>query len=346
MNEQAPLSEQNSPSSTLQRSSVAVRATRTGIIILALAAMLAAYLWLWFDTHRQIGGLQQELARRLTEIESSNKTSQALATQTQETVRDLSAKLSLAETRFAEMQSQRAELERMYQELSGNRDESTLVEVEQLLMIAGQHLQLSGNVKAALTAMQQADERLRRLGSPALGSLRKVVSRDMDRLRALPDADISGLNLKLASVIAAVDELPLVQHTRVDQESAAPSVGQSGWRKVMYEIWAEVKQLVHIENTQKPDLPLLSPTQAFYLRENLKLRLLSARLALLARDEVDFRHNLQAAQDWIASYFDTKSSQSVPVAATLQKLRQSSISVEIPDISTSLAAVRNFRMTR
>lgn len=303
-------------------------------------------LWLWFDMHRQIGSLQQELARRLAEMEGSNKSSQALTTQTQETVRDLTAKLNLAETRFAEMQSQRAELERMYRELSGNRDESTLVEVEQLLMIAGQHLQLSGNVKAALIAMQQADERLRRLGSPALGSLRKAVDRDMDKLRALPDADISGMNLKLASVIAAVDKLPLVQHTRVGQEAAAPSIERSGWQKVLHEIWSEIRQLVHIENTQKPDLPLLSPTQAFYLRENLKLRLLSARLALLARDETDFRHNLQAAQDWIASYFDTQSSQNVPVAATLQKLRQSSISVEIPDISASLTAVRNFRMTR
>ncbi len=346
VNEQAPLAEQDSPSSTLQRNSVAARAMRVGIVILALAALSAAFLWLWFDTHRQIGNLQQELARRLTEIEGSNKTSQILATQAQETARDLSAKLSLAEARFAEIQSQRAELDKIYRELSGNRDESTLVEVEQMLMIAGQHLQLSGNIKAALTAMQQADDRLKRLGSPALSSLRKAVSHDMDKLRTLPDADISGINLKLANVITAVDTLPLMQHTRVGQEAAAPSIDRSGWQKVLYEIWAEVKQLVHIENTQKSDLPLLSPTQAFYLRENLKLRLLSARLALLARDEADFRRNLQAAQDWVASYFDTKSSQSMPVVATLQKLRQSSISVEIPDISASLAAVRNFRTTR
>jgi len=213
-------------------------------------------------------------------------------------------------------------------------------------LIASQQLQLSANVKAALIAMQQADERLKRMDRPAFNGLRKTIGHDMDKLRVLPDADIPGINLRLDNVIAAVDTLPLAQHVRAAQETEAPPPVQTGWRKLAHEIWIEIKQLVRIENTQKPDLPLLSPTQAFFLRENLKLRLLSARLALLAHDEAAFKRDLQAAQEWITNYFDTKSGQSTQVVTALQKLRQSNVSIEVPDISASLAAVRNFRVTR
>lgn len=115
---------------------------------------------------------------------------------------------------------------------------------------------------------------------------------------------------------------------------------------MLREIWGEAKTLVRIENTQKRELPLLSPTQTFFLRENLKLRLLSARLALLARDEASFRHDLQAAQEWVARYYDTKSTQGDLAVTTLQKLRVSSINIALPDISASLEAVRNYRISR
>ena len=312
----------------------------------ALAIVLAISLWQWFDTHRQLGSMQQEMARRLTEMDGNNKANQVLVTQVQEAARDLSSRMSLAETRYAEIQSQRAALDSMYRELSSSRDETALAEVEQMLMIASQQLQLSANVKAALIAMQQADERLKRMDRPAFNGLRKTIGHDMDKLRTLPDADIPGINLRLDNVIAAVDTLSLAQHVRAAQETAMPPPVQTGWQKLPHEIWAEIKQLVRIENTQKPDLPLLSPTQAFFLRENLKLRLLSARLALLAHDEAAFKRDLQAAQEWITNYFDTKSNQSVQAVTVLQKLRQSNVSIEVPDISASLAAVRNYRVTR
>jgi uroporphyrin-3 C-methyltransferase len=91
---------------------------------------------------------------------------------------------------------------------------------------------------------------------------------------------------------------------------------------------------------------LLSPTQTFFLRENLKLRLLSARLALLARDETSFKNDLQAGQEWVARYFDTKSADGALAVITLKTLRASNINIELPDVSASLQAVRNYRVTR
>ena len=321
--------------------------SRMSITQMTLAVVLVVFLWQWYDAHRQMDNMERELARRLTEMEGNNKASQVLVAQGQEATRELAAKVSLLEARYAEAQNQRAALEALYHELSRGRDESALAEVEQMLLIAGQQLQLSANVKAALIAMQQADEYLKRMDRASLNSLRKAIGRDMDKLRMLPNVDVPGINLRLDNLIAAVDALPLAQDIRTPQEpSAATSAtpAGSGWQKLLHEIWEDAKRLVRIENMQKRELPLLSPTQTFFLRENLKLRLLSARLALLARDETSFRRDLQAAQEWVVRYFDAKSREGALTVTTLQKLRESNINIELPDISSTLESVRNYRV--
>jgi uroporphyrin-3 C-methyltransferase len=171
----------------------------------------------------------------------------------------------------------------------------------------------------------------------------------MDKLRALPSVDVTGINLQLNNLFSAVDEMPLVYQKRVADEvveRTAPPESETFWQKLSREIWQELKQLVRIENTGKAEIPLLPPNQEFFLRENLKLRLLSARLALLSRDENSFRQELKTAQLWTARYFDVKSNQGVRMSAELKKLAASSITVELPDISPSLQAVRNYRLTR
>jgi len=91
---------------------------------------------------------------------------------------------------------------------------------------------------------------------------------------------------------------------------------------------------------------LLPPEQAYYARENLKLRLLTARLALFHHDEASYRRDLKAAQAWLARYFDTQEKEVRAAGALLRQLAESPVRVDVPDIATSLAAVRNFRLTQ
>lgn len=347
MNEQASPPEAGPPPAA-RHNPVATFIARMSITQMTLAVVLALFLWQWFDAHHQVSEMRQELARRLTEMEGNNKASQLLVTQGQESTRELAAKVALLEAHYAETESQRAALEALYQELSSSRDDMSLAQVEQMLLIAGQQLQLSSNVKAALLAMQQADDILKRLDRPALNALRSAIARDMEKLRALPGIDTSAINLRLDGLVAAVDSLPLAQDVHVQQASAsAPAArAETGWRELAREVWEDTKRLVRIENTQKQELPLLPPEQIFFLRENLKLRLLSARLSLLSHDEASYKRDLQASQEWIARYFNTRTADVAQSLATLQALRSSSISIDIPDISASLAAVRNYRLTR
>lgn len=313
---------------------------------MTLAVLVIIFLWQWFDAHQQINQVQQELARRLGEMEGMNKVNQTLVTQNQEVVRELGGKLSVLESKYAEAQNQRAALEALYQEMSSSRDQTALAEVEQMLMIAGQQLQLSANVKAALIAMQHADNRLQRLDRPALSGLRKAINQDIDKLRALPNIDTAGINMRIDTIVAAVEGLPLAQDIHPQEEKPLPVVNaeENSWNKFWRELWQEAKQLVRIENTQKRELPLLSPTQVFFLRENLKIRLLSARLALLSHDEASYKRDLKMAQEWTQLYFDDHSKEGAQVLLALQKLAAANINIELPDISASLEAVRNYRV--
>ncbi len=320
--------------------------SRMTLTQLTLVVLVVIFVWQWLDGRHQINQVQQEAARRLADVEGTSKAHQTLVAQNQELVRELGGKLGLLESKFAETQNQRAALEALYQEMSSSRDQTALADVEQMLLIAGQQLQLSANVKAALIAMQHADGRLQRLDRPAFAELRKRINRDIERLRALPNVDVPAINQQLDKLIVAADTLPLSQDVRPRQQAVVAEQkpeDSSAWKSFWHEMWQELRQLVRIENTQQEEMPLLSPTQTFFLRENLKLRFLSARLALLSRDEVSFQRELKTAQAWVKRYFDSKSNETVQLNSVLQKLGASNITIDVPDISASLEAVRHFR---
>ncbi len=318
--------------------------SRVTLTQLTLLLLVVIFVWQWLDAHSQLNQTQQQVASRLSEVEAANKANQLQVAQNQELVRELGGKLSLVEGKYAETQNQRAALETLYQEMSSSRDQTALAEVEQMLLIAGQQLQLSANVKAALIAMQQAESRLQR---PAFDNLRKRIGVDIAKLRALPNIDVPAINLRLDAVIGAVDSLPLAQDAHILPKQTATVVdpAENAWKRFWREVWQELKYLVRIENTERQEMPLLTPTQTFFLRENLKLRLLSARMALLTRDEVSFRRELKTSQEWLKRYFDVRSNESVQALGALQKLAASNIVIELPDLSGSLEAVRNYRVS-
>jgi uroporphyrin-3 C-methyltransferase len=335
--------------SALPKLSVAEFFTRVSISQMTMALIVAVFLWQWLDGHQTLNGMQQELAKKIAEMDGSSKANQLLLTRSQEEVRELSSKLVGLEARYTEAQSQRAALENLYHDLSSSRDETALAEVEQLLMIATQQLQLSSNIKAALIALQSADARLERMNLPALAVLRKLIGNDIAKLRAAPDVDLPALSARLDSLIVSVDELPLVyQPSRATPRSQPTSVtpNESTWRQLLSEIWYEAKQLIRIENTGKTEIPLLPPSQEFFLRENLKLRLLTARLALLAHDETNFKQELKTVQRWTMRYFDTQSLPTGNWLAEQQKLAATTLNIELPDLDPSLQAVRNYRLSR
>jgi uroporphyrin-3 C-methyltransferase len=322
---------------------------RRGLGAVALVALVALALsvWQWHDARGQLEVLKHDLARRLAEVENQAKESRLIAEQAREATAGAQIKIGVLENRIAESQSQQIALEALYQELSRNRDEWGYAEIEQSLLIANQQLQLAGNVKAALIALQNADMRLQRMERPQLTALRKALNRDMDRLRALPHVDAVGISIRLDNLIATVDRLPLAMEVRPPAPSAPENKGEgNAWLRLAHEAWTELRNLVRIQHMDKPDVPLLAPPQSFFLRENLKLRILGARLALLGRDEVSYKADLKAAREWLERYYDSRNNNVIHASSVLRNLHSSEISIEVPDISATLDALRNLRPAR
>jgi uroporphyrin-III C-methyltransferase len=321
------------------------RAALLTLIAVALAAALATLYWL--DARNRIGATQEELARRLRDIENDAREARSIARQSQEGMREAQVKVAQLEARLAESQAQSLALEALYQDLSRNRDEWQLAEIEQVLAIASQQLQLAGNVRAALLALQLAEARLAKSDRPQFVPVRRALARDIERLKALPVLDIAAMSSRFDSLVAGVDSLPLAFEERsVPVKEKAPALEGGFWSRLGSEVWSEVKQLVVVRQVGTSEPPLVPPPQAYFLRENLRLRLLNARLSLLTRDEAGYREDLRAAEAWIRRYFDVRSKHTTDALAQLKQLSAASMSFEMPTISESLEAVRGFQSRR
>ena len=342
-----------SPASPAAARSVPQSAPGSRLFAVALVLLAVIVAALWLDTRGRIGATQEELAKRLHDIEIESREARAGARQAQEGLRDAQAKVGALEAKLAESQNQQVALEALYQELARNRDEWQLAEIEQVLAIAQQQLQLSGNVRAALLALQLAESRLSRADRPQFLPVRRALTRDIDRLKSLPMLDLPGLSLAIDRLVASVDALPLAFDERLERPAAAKAAKPGGaaaeenvFARLGGEIWRELRQLVVIRRIDAPEPPFIAPQQAWFLRENLKLRLLNARIELLTRDEAGYRENLRVAQGWIQRYFDVRAKASQAALAQIKQLGAASVSFEPPGITESLEAVRGFKSRR
>jgi uroporphyrin-3 C-methyltransferase/uroporphyrinogen III methyltransferase/synthase len=330
----------------------------TRVVILFLL-LLAALAW---STHNRMTHLRQEMARSLQKGEATNNETIALARQVQEQSKELQGKVAALESRQSEAQSQQLALEQLYQDLSKNRDEWALAEIEQVLSTASQQLQLAGNVPGALIALQNADRSLSRSDKPQFITIRRAIAKDTEKLKALPGIDVAGVALRIDNVIGQVDTLPMLSdHKPVPpselakpgrakaQAPGAPApnaftsrVGQiwSGWTS---EMWDEVRQLIRVRSVDTPEALMLSPSESYFMRENLKLRLLNARLALLSRNEAAFRSDLITAQDMLAKYFDTRARSTQGAQAALRQVQANNLAIDMPTLADSLNAVRTYK---
>ena len=325
-------------------------AGRRPVLIVAAVAIVIVVAQM-VDTRMQVANLEQELARRLSDGDAVAKEGRVLARQSQESLAALQAKVAVLEGKLGETQSQAVALEAMYQELSSTRDERVLAEVEQAVVIALQQLQFAGNVEAALLALQGADARLARSAQPRFLPARKLILRDIERLKGTPGADVGGLSLKIESVVAVVDGLPLAYEQRPRTEAArppaAPKLASAGfWRELGTDLWREFRQLVRIERIDQGDPALLSPNQSFFLRENIKLRLLNARLALLQRDGKTFREEIRQSREQLDRYFDGRAKSVQAAQATMKTLAATDVTFDLPGLADTLSALRNLKFAR
>lgn len=382
MDEQAPtplavLGEQ--PAGKHQKSGArAIRRDRFALSVVAVALVFLG--WQTYSTREELRRTQVELSRQIAEGGKQTVESKLIAEQTRDGLGAAQDKLSGLGSRVDDVSGQYAAIEGMYNEFLRSRDDRSLVEIEQAINIANQQLVLASNVPAALAALQSVENQLSQLDPARFVPLRKLIARDIDRLKALPLADATEMAQQIESMIGRMDSLPLGFERQVDAkpaEVAKPATkaaktergvrkaipGQAGtvqqsavvvsvpapespgfFLRLAGDFWNDFRQLIRVERLDQPDPVLVSPANAAYLRENIRLRLLSARLALLQRDGKSFGEDIAQARKWLQRYFDVQSKPVADMLADLQKLEAARLNMELPSLEETAAMARSLKL--
>ena len=334
---------------------------RTWVLAVAALAVIgllsSALLW------QKLSTIQEELARRSTDASAQSIEARTLAREARESTRELGARLALQETRITEVSLQRIQLEELMQNLSRSRDDNLVVDVESDLRLAQQQAQLTGSAEPLLAALQSADQRLVRAAQPRLNPLQRAIARDVDRIKGASFTDVPSLMIKLDELVRLVDDLPIA-NAMVANNAARPAapavvvssvkvdaVDRAWWsrfdtqvlrawsQRVLDTVWGEARQLLRVSRIDQPEAGLLAPEQSFFLRENLKLRLLNARLGLLSRQTEAARADLISASAWLGKYFDPAARRTQTAMLLLTQVQSQLKTSELPRLDETMAAI-------
>lgn len=314
------------------------------VALLIAALALAAAAWSWSDSRERIRDLKTELGRRLAESGKDVSETRLLARNADDSMRQVSEKVARIESQMVTSQQQQQALETLYKDLAQGRDQWALAEIEQVLLTAAQQLQLAGNVKAAIIALEGADTRLQRLNKPQFTALRRAIATDLATLRAVPSLDEVGASARIEALVAHIADWPLAS-AQASEAAPAPRAQKQGM-SLRQEVWTELTRIVQIRRVDRNEAVLLPPDQAYFLRENLRLRLLSARLALLSQDQAAFGTDLRAAADMLTRYFNTRDDGVAAAMKEITRLSHLQIATKLPGIDASLAALDAYKGDR
>ena len=341
-----------------------------GVTVAAVGAAVVAW-----NTLQRVKQAEVELVKRQQDATGQSTEARSLAKQAEATSREAAAKVALLEARVAETSLQRTQIEELIAQLARSRDENLLADLEAAIRVAIQQSSITGSMEPVAAALRQADDRLARYSQPRLERVRRAVLQDIDRIKALGAADLPSLSIRVDEAIRQVDELPLV--SAVDRKAlraeesptaqahpsalaasaAAPGApgapvasapaSKSAWHRwfsqgvldVLSQVWGEVRSLVRVTRIDAPEAALLAPDQAFFLRENLKLRLLNARLALMSRQFDIAQADLREAQTVLDRYFDRNSKRVVATSEQLRTVALQARQIGVPRPEATLAAL-------
>ena len=307
------------------------------VLLSGLSLLVSSLLW------QRLSAVQEQLARQSADSGMQAVEARTLARQAQDVARDTAARQAVMESRLSEVALQRTQLEELMQSLSRSRDENLVVDIESAIRLAQQQAQLSGSIEPLLAALRTADQRLARAAQPRLNRLRAAVARDIERISAARITDLPGLMARIDELVRQIDDLPranAVAGSGLASKLREPlPVDPTWWQRSLAALRQEARALLRVSRIDQPEAVLLAPEQGFFLRENLKLKLLNARLALLSRQTESARADVAAASAALNRYFDPTSRKTQAAAGLLQQVQSQIRAVELPRMDETLAAI-------
>jgi len=309
---------------------------KSNLVWLAVAVLLLANVGsygLWYQQQSNVEQLSQQLSQ-----------TQQLASQSSELTQLLQSEASNTKAKFSVIESAQQELTDTITTVQENQHLGSaelqwkwaVAELQYLLTVANQRLLLANDVEGAQHALRLADQRAEVMDDFRLHSLRALLAEEQLALAAVANVDLEGMVLQLQSALNNVDALqvwmgPEVSQDQKDDSSVAEA---ESWQQALTNMWAEIRSMVVIRHKQDGAAAVLVPEQRYFLYQNLRLQLETARYAILSGEQAVFSNSIDAAVNWLEQYFigDEKD----VMSALLTDMQQQTIQTELPDISSSL----------
>ncbi|EKE6109072.1 uroporphyrinogen-III C-methyltransferase [Vibrio cholerae] len=259
-----------------------------------------------------------------------------------------------AETVLEQQQKSIESLQLAVADIKGRRpNDWLLAEADYLVKLAGRKLFLEHDVETATQLMESADQRIAALNDPSLTPLRKAMANDITTLKNIPLIDRDGLVLRLISLQQQIDSLPLANAILpADQPQTSQAVSENidDWQtNLKNSLKAFADNFITFRSRDGNVIPLLSPTQHFYLRENLQAKLETAIKGVYTEQQTLYRTALDTAAQWSTSFFNPDDKAVQSFNAALAQLAQQQVQVEYPvklQAQQQLADVINERLRR
>ena len=303
----------------LQRKEISMNARLAELEALAVAEAAAV------EDDSKLVALAEQFTKQLTG--SDAKRAQADAR--------LAEQLLLIESRLL---AQRRELARFG---ATDRQDWLLAEAQYLMRLANQRLIMADDAVAAKALLLSADNILVELEDVSLHEVRAALASDLAAIRAVPKRDIQGMYLELAALIEQAGKLVIFQLP--EELDRAPLEPAENWQQRLQQGYEEallkLSDYVIIRRRDVPIEALMDPQWEGLVRQNLRMLLEQAQVALLSRNQQLFRESLSRAKHWVAEFFEADEAASLALAGQISELMEKEIAVAMPDISRSLLAV-------
>ncbi len=296
----------------------------------------------------QIAALQSKLENTQSAV---NKDLQAVK---QETIQEASQAVQKTQVVQAQQEKSIQSLQLAVADVKGRRpNDWLLAEADYLVKLAGRKLFLEHDAVSATKLMESADQRIAALNDPSLVSLRQSMANDITKLRTIPLIDRDGLVLRLTSLQQQVDTLPLanaILPEAPEQKKEVVSGDINDWQtNLMTSLKDFSGNFITFRSRDGDVVPLLSPEQHFYLRENIKGKLETAIRAVYKEQGDIYTAALETANEWSTAYLNQDNNAVIEFEKAIKQLSEQNITVKYPvklESQSSLSDVIRERLRR
>ena len=273
---------------------------------------------------------------QLAQLESANKATQNKIAQVEELINAKSHELVGLQSQINKVSAQ------------ANAQQPTdwlFSEADFLLNNALRKLVLDNDVDTAVSLLKLADETLAKVNNSQSAAIRSAINQDLKQLLSVAGVDQNAVMQKLSQLANTVDELPVLDVNFGDDQNATKlSDSLSDWAEnAEKSATSFLNHFIRISPKHGADRKeLLAPNQDIYLRENIRLRLQLAIMAVPRQQNELYKQSLEAVASWIRSYFDTNAEVTQSFLKSVDELSELSIYVDVPSQLQSLSMLDKY----